>query len=91
MRIFGFFTKQKSRAEPTFYNVVLHHDNGHELTLQNVSSESVGFIRENLGRDILYSQKDIVVNLSKFSIAQMDNNKPNTAKNKIKGETKNGR
>jgi len=62
----------KNIQEDIKYDVLLYHDNGHDVTLNNVDEKSLKFIRNNLGNNVIYSQKNISVNLSKFSIAQVD-------------------
>lgn len=59
--------------EATHYRVLLHHDSGgQEVNLDNVSERNLEFIKENLGRDIIYVQGcEIYINLRRFSIAEV--------------------
>lgn len=58
------------RIERQVYVVQLLHDYGHDVELPNVSEENLRFIRENLGRDQIYLQEAVTVNLRSFSFAK---------------------
>ena len=68
----------KSIKEEIRQDIILIHDNGHDVTLDGVTKKNWEFIKSRLGHNVIYSQENICVNLSRFSIAQI--------KNKIKGE-----
>jgi len=60
------FSKQMIQEKQ--YNVVLYHDQGHDITLEEMTEKNLKFIRNNLGKDIIYMQGNTFVNLNKFSI-----------------------
>lgn len=53
------------------FNIRLHHGTGHVHTLQGVSSHMVNFITENIGRDEIYVQPTVIVNLREYSMAEV--------------------
>lgn len=53
------------------FNIRLHHGSGHIHTLQGVSYHMVRFITENIGRDEIYVQPTVIVNLREYSMAEV--------------------
>lgn len=82
-----FFNKKKRippRMEHKTYTVRLMHDFGHEMEINNVSEDSLRFIRNNLGRDEIYVQDTICINLKSYSWANIQ------TKDIIRKETSHG-
>jgi len=69
------FSKKKPKLpplvkSPTVYVIDLHHENGTVITLRDVVEEHFQFLKENVGRDAIYTQDEISVNLRNFCIVQ---------------------
>ena len=58
--------------QPKRHDIKLFHDTGSDILLPGVSEKNLKFICNNLGRDVIYVQDKITVNLGKFSIAMVD-------------------
>ena len=69
-----FWKKTKPiRLEHTRSTITLLHDTGHEVIISNITEKNLEFIRENIGRDVIYAQDDVYINLNKFSYATIKN------------------
>jgi hypothetical protein len=97
---FTWWSRSKKQAAPRMerrvYEVKLLHDFGHDIVLPNVSEENLRFIQENIGRDLIYTQELMGVNLRSFSFynARVQKDRPLTDEpDKYSGErrTTNGR
>jgi hypothetical protein len=67
-----FFKKKNKKPrvpmmEQKTYILRFMHDFGHEMELKDVSEDSLNFIRENLGRDEIYVQDRVFINLKSYS------------------------
>jgi hypothetical protein len=74
MKLFNWSRKQNPpqvEQIPKAYKVILHHRTGNSLELENVSLPMVTFIRNNIGRDEIYAQENIIINLRNYSMAQI--------------------
>lgn len=71
-----FRRKKLTRIEKNVkkHKVILYHDTGTDVTLEDVTEESLRYIRNNLGRDVIYAQDDTYINLGKFAIAIINSN-----------------
>jgi hypothetical protein len=74
MKLFGWLRRRNPpqvEQIPKAYKVILHHRTGGSLELENVSLPMITFIRNNIGRDEIYVQENIVINLRDYSMAQI--------------------
>ena len=53
------------------FKVTLHHRIGNAVELNNVSPKMLSFISSNLGRDEIYVQPNVIINLRDYSMAQI--------------------
>lgn len=67
----SFWNRQKLRLELSRYKVTLLHDTGHQVIISNISEKNLIFIRQNIGKDVIYAQDDVYINLNKFSYASV--------------------
>lgn len=56
------------------FDVELYHVTGNVHQVENVSPELLRFIRNNIGRDEIYAQERVVINLREYSMALIKEN-----------------
>jgi hypothetical protein len=73
MRLFDWLRRKKPRIEhrDEEYMIRLHHDNGSTVEI-HVSERMLKFIRNNLGRDEIYVQGKLAVNLRHYALLLVD-------------------
>lgn len=69
----GFLFWRKRIHQPELFTVKLMHDLGHEILMNNVTAETVKFIKDNLGRDAVCIFTEHHVNLKTFNYASIQN------------------
>lgn len=76
MKIFGWLRRippPQIEQKQMSYKVSLCHRTGNVLEIENVSDKMVLFIKSNIGRDQIYEQQSIAINLRDYSMAQIIN------------------
>lgn len=64
----------KVEAAGQRFDVDLYHVTGNIHQVENVSPELLKFIRNNIGRDEIYAQERVVINLREYSMALIKDN-----------------
>lgn len=65
------FLKRKTLKTQTTHTVTLHHRNGNIVTLHNVSNSHISSLKENVGRDFVFENVDVSVNLRDIYVVEI--------------------